>query len=160
MDVSDAVAEIDGSMPRTRLGSIAVRGGTIFWLGVALLCLAAIALMCFRPARVVGVSEAALAHSLQAAADASGKAACEERGDDGRWTCSVSEEPDPSSGRRPVAIYSVDTSDWGCWDAKLLASGVAGDGGGSSLGRSKGVGDDPRSLDGCITVADLIRIGH
>jgi len=134
-----------------------VRGGTIFWLGVALLCLAAIALMCLRPARVVGVGEAPLAHSLRSAADANGKSACEEGGADGRWTCSVADEPDPSSGQRPVAIYAVDVSDWGCWDAKLLASGLAGDGDGSPLEESKRAGSQARTLDGCITVADLVR---
>lgn len=144
MDISDAVAEIDGSMPRTRLGSIPVRGGTIFWLGVALLCLAAIALMCFRPARVVGVSDKALAYSLRGAVDGGETGACEKV--EHEWRCRVLSE-DFGGGSFTEELYSVDVSDWGCWEA-TRSDGKGGEGGAL-----------PESLDGCITVADLIRIG-
>lgn len=127
-------------------------GGRLLGIALALLALAAIALMVFRPARVVGPTEDSLAHSLAAAADASEGGACLEDDDGGEagegkeddWLCRVRGRPDGASDVRSV-VYGVDVDGWGCWDARV----VQGQPGGGMT----------RTLDGCITAADFARIG-
>lgn len=118
-------------------------GGKIFWLVVVVICLAAIALMVFRPARVVGTSEKALAYSVKSTANASESGDCAEVEDD--WLCRL-KTFDKASSSKVASLYAVDVDDWGCWGA--VRRGLRGH-------------DDalPRTLDGCITIADLVRIG-
>ena len=115
-----------------------MKGGTIFWLAVALLSIAAIALIVFRPARVTGTSEKSLAYSLRRANDAGQTGRC--KGDDDRWRCTVFTSGGTDGSGVP-SVYSVDVDGWGCWSAEGMRKG----------------GDPPLTLDGCITIADLIR---
>ncbi len=117
--------------------------GKIFWLVVGLLCVAAIALMVFRPARVVGPNEKSLAYSVKSAADASESGECAEVEDD--WLCRL-KTFDKGSSSKVSSLYAVEVDDWGCWNA--YRRGLRGHD--NAL---------PRTLDGCITIADLIRVG-
>ena len=116
-----------------------MRRGLIFGVLIAIVSLAAIALLCFRPALVTGTSEKSLAYSLRQANDASETGAC--RGADEKWACSVFSSGDDSSA--DPAVYDIDVDNWGCWDAERR-----GGGGGDAA---------PGTLDGCITILDLIR---
>jgi len=118
-----------------------VKGGTVFWLGVVLLCLAALALMCFRPARVVGVSEKALAYSLRSANNAGQTGECE--GAEERWRCTVYTSGG-TVGSGVASVFKVEVDGWGCWDATEDPSNDR---------------RPPMTLEGCITIADLVRLG-
>ncbi|MFN8151198.1 MAG: hypothetical protein U0R24_08745 [Solirubrobacterales bacterium] len=134
--------------------------GRVFGIVLALLALAAIALMVFRPARVVGPTEDSLAHSLVSAADASEGGTCleAESGDSGDsgdkggeggegdigWLCRLRGRPDGASDVRSV-VYEVDVDGWGCWDASVI--------------QGRPGGGMTRTLEGCITAADFARIG-
>ncbi|MCB0865443.1 MAG: hypothetical protein KDB58_07005 [Solirubrobacterales bacterium] len=122
--------------------------GRVFGIVLALLALAAIALMVFRPARVVGPSEDSLAHSLVSAANASEGGTCLEGGqggkDGGGWLCRLRGRPDGASDVRAV-VYAVDVDGWGCWNAHVV--------------QGRPGGGMTRTLDGCITAADFARIG-
>lgn len=120
-----------------------VRRGTAFFLLVAILCLAAIVVICVRPARVVGVSSDSLSHSLEKAVGGELSGSCAERVD-GDWICKrVGGRPQGDSSFGPTAAYEVEVSGWGCWEGTRVQKG-------SKL---------PPRLDGCITIFDLIRLG-
>jgi hypothetical protein len=94
-------------------------------IAVALLALAAIALLAIRPARVVGVSGASLAHSIEDELDAHFEECSEVPG--GRqtktaWRCSTGR---PGSGSEGTS-YAVEADGWGCWEAQRLGGGDRG----------------------------------
>jgi len=112
-------------------------GGKIFFGLLSLIAIAAIVALCIRPSTVIGVSEKSLAYSLRGAADANETGRCKEIEDDERFLCTV-RSGDSGSTETP---YAVEVDDYGCWDAK-----------------GKGGGGASQSLDGCITITDLIRL--
>jgi hypothetical protein len=107
-----------------------VRGGTIFFGLLTILAIAAIVALCLRPSTVIGVSEKSLAYSVFGTAKDGAR--CQEVKDDEKFECEPPREGDPR--------YAVAADDYGCWDAKPE--------GGAPIG----------SLDGCITIMDLIRL--
>jgi len=108
--------------------------GLILGLLVALLAIAAVAALLWRPATVIGASEKSLAYSLRQEADSDARSGCE--GEDDEFSCAI------ASAAGPVA-YEVSVDDYGCWDAAGKRSGVEG--------------ELPATLAGCITIVDLIR---
>lgn len=116
-----------------------MRRGTAFFLLVAMLAIAAVVLIGLRPARVVGVSDEALAYSLKKSIGGESEGSCLEK-DEGDWICAKVGERE-SGG--PTATYVVDTSGWGCWTAARVQKN-------SKL---------PPVMDGCITILDLVRLG-
>jgi hypothetical protein len=82
----------------------------------ALLFLALLATLAFRPALVLGLDGDTLAHSVDSrvqAAENSGR--CKHR-EDSSWLCNVMFEPDVGSGGGYV-VYEVDADGFGCWRA-------------------------------------------
>jgi len=115
--------------------------GKLFAAVLILVTVLAIAGLCFRPATVTGVSDKSLAYSLRKAADSDETGSC--RGSDDRFACTViGDAPAGESTGGPEAIYTVETDNYGCWDAKL----------------QKGSSDAADTLEGCITIMDLIRL--
>ena len=110
-----------------------MRGGLIFLGLLVVLALAAIVALCLRPATVIGASEKSLAYSLRGAAEADETGRCQ--GDDDKYVCTALD------GERQIA-YVVEVDDYGCWDAKRRE-------------RAEGL---PETLDGCITITDLVRL--
>ena len=111
-----------------------MRGGLIFFGVLIVLAIAAIVALCLRPAFVIGVSEKSLAYSIRGAAGSDETGRCQ--GEDDRFACTAVD------GERQIA-YAVTVDDWGCWEAKVREA-------------DPGL---PESLDGCITVTDLVRLG-
>lgn len=111
--------------------------GKLLAIVLLLLAIAAIAVLAFRPARVIGTNEKALAYSLRQEAD-SPQAAC--RGEDDRFRCILRAPGSPAA-----SAYRLSVDDWGCWDAESRGGGEA-----------SGAGFE-QALSGCITIADLIR---
>jgi hypothetical protein len=107
---------------------------------LVILAIAAIALLAYRPARIIGANEKSMAYSLRQEAG-SPEATCREKPDD-TFDCVVK-----ASGSSATSAYLVDVDDWGCWDARSRGGGEAA-----------GAGFKPK-LSGCITIADLIRSG-
>jgi len=93
---------------------------------VALLCVALLAALAFRPAVVLGVDGGALAHSVDSRLPSIGDPGHCERGADGKWTCHVLFEQDPGSGGGYVA-YRVVANRLGCWQATRPAGSRSGD---------------------------------
>ena len=119
-----------------------MRGGLIFFGLLMLLAIAAIAALLYRPATVIGISDKSLAYSVRGEAGGIETGNCQGREE--RYVCTTFGEPSPGAGGvGPRAVYEVTTEDYGCWDAKL------GDGGSSDL---------PKTLEGCITIKDLMRL--
>ena len=114
-----------------------MRPGRILGLLVSLVAVAVIIGLVLRPATVTGSSGKAVAYSLRGQANADKTGTC--RGGSDKFACRVF----GSSGRR--ARYRVSVDNYGCWDAERM--------GGGSKGLSK-------SLSGCITILDLIRLGN
>ncbi len=111
--------------------------GKLFAIVLVLVAIAAIAVLAYRPARIIGTNEKALAYSLRQEAD-SPEGGC--RGEDERFQCLLRSPDSPATSG-----YRIEVDDWGCWDAESLGGGEA-----------EGAGF-PRTLSGCITIADLIR---
>lgn len=113
-------------------------------LGLA--ALAAIALMVARPARVVGVDDAALASSLRQQVDA-GTARCEAAHDEGgektAWRCALARITIGGGGDEASGTYVVEATEWGCWAATRTGVGAPG---------------LPRKLSACIWLADYVRV--
>ena len=78
---------------------------------LVILAIAAIAVLAYRPARIIGANEKSVAYSLRQEAD-SPEAACREKAGDA-FDCAV-------KGSKPSATsaYRVDVDDWGCWETK------------------------------------------
>lgn len=110
-----------------------MRGGLIFFGILIVLAIAAIVALCLRPATVIGASEKSLAYSLRGAAEAEETGRCQ--GEDDEFVCTALD------GERQIA-YVVTVDDYGCWDAK----------------RREGSDGLPETLDGCITITDLVRL--
>jgi hypothetical protein len=106
--------------------------GKLLALILVVLSLAAIALLVFRPALVIGASEDSLAHALQSDASAL-RSACD--GADEQYKCVI--EP---VGRSEGVRYDVAVDNWGCWEATPVEGSPRDD-----------------DLSGCLTVADVIR---
>jgi len=106
----------------------------IFFGVLILIAVAAIAGLLLRPATVIGVTEKSLAYSVRGAADSDETGRCQGEGDD--WVCTATE------GERQVA-YVITVDDYGCWEGKRRDRE-------SAL---------PTTLDGCITITDLVRLG-
>lgn len=113
-----------------------MRGGTIFFGVLILIAIAAIAALSLRPATVIGVSEKSLAYSVRQAADVDETGRCQELRDDEEFACTV-------FGRKPApeVRYRVEVDDYGCWNARTDPKVF-----------------DAQSLDGCVTIIDLIRL--
>ena len=111
-----------------------MRWGMLFWGLLIVVAIAAIVALCLRPATVIGVSEKSLAYSVRGAAGSDESGRCQ--GEDDRWVCTAVD------GDRQVA-YAIEVDDYGCWDGK----------------RREAADGLPETLDGCITIADLIRTG-
>lgn len=118
-----------------------MRKGLIFGLLIALIAIAAIAALLLRPATLIGVTEKSLAYSVRGASEGSETGECRGSGD--RWACSAFGSGDPTASTGPSSVYTIDVDDFGCWDATRRDGGESG-----SL---------PETLDGCITVLDLVR---
>jgi hypothetical protein len=106
--------------------------GKLLALILFVLSLAAIALLAFRPALVIGANEDSVAHALQSDAEAL-RSACD--GTDDQYKCVI--EP---VGRTEGIRYDVTVDKWGCWEATPV---------------DRSPKDD--DLSGCLTVADVIR---
>ena len=107
----------------------------------ALLLVALLWLVCFRPARIIGSSGERLAHSLRRAVHGPETGSCTEVG--GRWRCHVlGANPFEDDVAGPSRTYLVELGDWGCWEAQMV-DGKSGD-------------HFPQTLDGCIAIGDLI----
>lgn len=104
-----------------------MRSGCLLSVVFTVLSLAAIALLAFRPATLIGISEDALAKSIGDEAGAP-RATCE--GDDDRWTCAVGSPGDATR-------YRVSGESLGCWETER--GGPARD-----------------ELSGCVTLLDFI----
>lgn len=114
-----------------------MRKGLILGLLVAVLAIAAIAALLYRPATLIGASAKSLAYSLRGAADSDKTGAC--KGENDKFDCAVF---DPKSGDQ--VPYRVIVHDYGCWDAMIS--------------RRPGGGDLPEVFSGCITIVDLVRL--
>lgn len=112
-------------------------GGKIFFGVLSLIALLAIAGLLYRPATVIGVSDKSLAYSLRGEAEGSRTGGCQERDDDYVCTALAGD-----SGTSPVP-YAITTDDYGCWEGKRQD------------GREVGL---PDTLEGCITIVDLVRV--
>jgi hypothetical protein len=94
---------------------------------VALLFLATLAVLVFRPALILGIDGATLAHSVDSRLPSIGDPGHCERGENGNWSCHVLFEPDPGSGGGYVA-YQVVADGFGCWRAVRPPSARSSDG--------------------------------
>lgn len=112
-------------------------GGKIFFGVLIVVAMLAIAGLLYRPATVIGVSDKSLAYSLRGEAKVVRTGSC--RGANDRFVCTALSG---DSSTIPVP-YAITVDDYGCWDGKRR-------GGGSS--------DLPQTLEGCITIVDLVRI--
>lgn len=110
--------------------------GKLLVVLLALVVIAVIAGLLYRPATVIGVSEKSLASSIRGSAGADKTGPCNQRDGD-RFVCAVF---DPATSGS--ASYRVDVGDYGCWDATVVR--------GSDKTR-------PGTLSGCITIIDLAR---
>lgn len=113
-------------------------GGKIFFGLLSLIAIAAIVALCIRPSAVIGVSEKSLAYSVRGAADSNETGRCQEVEDDERFLCTARSGDSGSTETE----YAVEVDDYGCWDAT----------------RKGGGGGAAQSLEGCITITDLIRL--
>jgi hypothetical protein len=93
---------------------------------LALLFLALIASLALRPALLLGIDGAALAHSVDSKLPSIGDPGHCERGAAGGWRCHVLFEPDAGSGGGYVA-YEVIADGFGCWHAARPANSRSGD---------------------------------
>ena len=109
-----------------------MRWGMLFWGMLIVVAIAAIVALCLRPATVIGVSEKSLAYSVRGTAEAEETGRCQ--GGDDRFVCTA------VAGRRQIA-YAIEVDDFGCWEGRRREA-------------AKGL---PETLDGCITITDLIR---
>lgn len=117
-------------------------GAKIFFGLLILVAIAAIAGLLYRPATVIGVSDKSLAYSLRGEAESDFTGRCQ--GSEDEFDCVVAGDPAPgASGPGEGAPYRVTIEDYGCWEA------TRGDGGASDL---------PETLEGCITIVDLVRV--
>jgi hypothetical protein len=107
-------------MPK-RKQAILVAGATAALLFVALL-----AVLTFRPALVLGIDGGALAHSVDSKLPSIGNPGHCERRANGRWTCHVLFEDDPGSGGGYV-VYEVAANRFGCWHAARPSGSRSGD---------------------------------
>ena len=113
---------------------------SLLMLAVTLAGIAAIAILIYRPAAILGVSGPALAHSLLGEvgrADLDGS--CAKAGGDDQWRCTIKR-----SGGSLEAGFRVSTHDHGCWDAK----------------RTQGREGSGVSVDAsaCINILDYVRV--
>lgn len=114
-----------------------MRKGLILGLLVALVMIAAVAALLYRPVTVIGTSGKSLAYSLRQEAGSDARAGCEGEGD--RFTCALAAA---GGGGLPFR-YDVEVDDYGCWDAKRKDGEAAQ--------------EPPGTLSGCITIVDLVR---
>ena len=110
--------------------------GKLLALVLVLVAVVAIGGLLYRPGAVIGVSGKSLAHSVASQADADENGTCVETGDDDGFICTV-----VGDDRKPIATYTVETKDAGCWDGT----------------RKRGADSQPEMLSGCITIMDLVR---
>jgi hypothetical protein len=92
----------------------------------ALLFVALLAVLTFRPATVLGIDGGALAHSVDSKLPSIGDPGHCERGGGGSWTCHVLFEDDPGSGGGYV-VYEVVADRFGCWRATRPDGSRSGD---------------------------------
>lgn len=116
----------------------------LFKAFAALVAVALIAPICFRPAFIVGPNDESLAHSLRRAVDGPETGNCTEVGSG--WRCRVLGESAFQVGvAGPSRTYLAEVGDWGCWEARMI-DGKSGD-------------YFPGTIHGCITIGDLLRPG-
>lgn len=104
-----------------RKQAILVAGAT-----AALLLVALLALLAFRPATVLGIDGDTLAHSVDSELPSIGDPGRCERDTEGNWTCHVLFEDDPGSGGGYV-VYAVVANRFGCWHATRPRGSRSGD---------------------------------
>lgn len=115
-----------------------MRAARFIALAAFLGVLALSALMIYRPGTMLGTSGAALAHSLREEIGV-GEVAASCDPERGEWSCAVGGS---GAGLRRVD-YSLETRDWGCWDAD----------------RTSGAGSGtPDAASGCVTILDYVRV--
>jgi hypothetical protein len=107
----------------------------------ALLVVALLAALAFRPSVVLGIDGGALAHSVDSRLPSIGDPGHCERVDGGSWTCHVLFEDDPGSGGGYVE-YEVTATGLGCWHAARPPHSRSGD-------------RLPANLHGCIYLWDF-----
>lgn len=93
---------------------------------MALLFLALLAALAFRPALVLGINGNTLAHSVDSKLPSIGDPGRCDRDGGGNWACHVLFEDDPGSGGGYVA-YEVVADGFGCWHAARPAGSRSGD---------------------------------
>jgi len=93
---------------------------------IALLFLALLASLAFRPAVMLGIDGETLAHSVDSKLPSIGDPGHCERVTDGGWICHVLFEDDPGSGGEYV-VYEVTANGLGCWHATRPAGSRKGD---------------------------------
>jgi hypothetical protein len=93
---------------------------------VAILFVALLAALAFRPALVLGIDGGTLASSVDAKLPSIGNPGHCERGAGDSWSCHVLFEQDPGSGGGYVA-YQVVADGFGCWHAHRPAGSRSGD---------------------------------
>ena len=92
----------------------------------ALLFVALLASLVFRPAVVLGIDGGTLAHSVDSKLPSIGDPGHCERGANGAWLCHVLFEDDPGSGGGYI-VYRVRTDGLGCWHAARPPGARSGD---------------------------------
>lgn len=107
-------------MQRRKQAIVAVAATT------ALLFLALLASLVFRPALVLGIDGGTLAHSVDSKLPSIGDPGHCERSANGAWLCHVLFEDDPGSGGGYIA-YRVVADGLGCWHAVRPPSSRNGD---------------------------------
>jgi hypothetical protein len=107
-------------MQRRKLAILAV-AATVATGVVALL-----AVLAFRPALLLGIDGATLAHSVDSRLPSIGDPGHCKRGPSGNWHCNLLFEQDPGSGGGYVA-YEVTADRFGCWRATRPKGSRSGD---------------------------------
>jgi len=93
---------------------------------VALLFVAFLVVLAFRPALVLGIDGGTLAHSVDSKLPSIGNPGHCERAVSSKWVCHVLFEDDPGSGGGYVA-YAVRANGFGCWHATRPTGSRSGD---------------------------------
>lgn len=92
----------------------------------ALLFLALLSSLAFRPAVVLGIDGGTLAHSVDAKLPSIGDPGHCEQSANGAWLCHVLFEDDPGSGGGYI-VYRVTADGLGCWHAVRPRGSRSGD---------------------------------
>jgi hypothetical protein len=117
------------------------RAAIVAMATLAVLVIAVLASLAFRPALLLGIEGNALARSVDSKLPSVGDPGHCERGEDNRWLCHVLFEQDPGSGGDYV-VYRVRADGLGCWHAVRPPGSQSGD-------------RLPARMEGCIYLWDF-----